>query len=624
MGKGGKAGRNPVALLRGDKTVDELFAELDDDGSGTIEREELRTLLTQLGRPAGNKDLEKIMRAIDADGSGEVELAEFKVWWAAETGTEEQIEWTVDPVTGEEGYFDGNNVWVIAGWVDEGGYYIEPAGQKNAHGKWCANGLLDCYAADGKYIETGHYVVDGDGDEYWEKVPGEYDSQGRWVAEVLQLPGAAVVDADGRAPRTASEAAERPRQPKPEFTSIEDAYAKIVEKESVQEMLSTARRVNAEMRRATEKQRAARKIAEETRWRRSVADETGARFTRKDKGAPEEKQQLPGTVLEDGDRICIDDASGGGGAWNDVPFALLFLACVGWTVALAVAALVAEPAEEQMRPACDAGPCRNGATCVDLLQADGYANFTCTCAFGYSGRRCTDTMAWLVADSPAAVAEGGSDTGLEEDVLLSELPLRNMRTDDIVPFVGMVVGSGVGSCAIATLWLLLLRVAPAAAVWSSLASFVLAQLGFGIWLLLASNGFGIMLILFAGFSSLLCVIMRRWLPFAVTMLSLAMDILKRNPLLCDMGVGTVVAQLVWIAIWCVASSGVMVQSADGNVPVLELSFLLISLYWTAQVIKNVAHVAVAGIAAGWYFDTQEEDQRPLRASLKRAITSSFG
>eukprot|EP01046_Picozoa_sp_COSAG06_P099392 COSAG06_NODE_45508_length_354_cov_0.811765_1_plen_65_part_10 len=65
MGKGGKAGRNPVALLRGNKSVDDLFADLDDDGSGTIERDELRTLLTQLGRPAGDKDLDRIMHAID-------------------------------------------------------------------------------------------------------------------------------------------------------------------------------------------------------------------------------------------------------------------------------------------------------------------------------------------------------------------------------------------------------------------------------------------------------------------------------------------------------------------------------------------------------------------------------
>lgn len=626
MGKGGKAGRNPVALLRGDKSVDDLFNELDDDGSGTIEREELRTLLTQLGRPAGNKDLDRVMCAIDADGSGEVELSEFKIWWAAETGTEEPIEWTVDPVTGEEGYFDGNNVWVIAGWVDEGGYYIEPAGQKNPHGKWCANGLLDCYAADGKYVETGHYVVGEDGEEYWEKVPGEYDSQGRWVPELLQLPGTAAPDGDAQLPplaRTASEAAERPRKPKSEFTSVEDAYAKIVEKESVEEMLATARRVNAEMKRAVEQQNAVRKIAEATRWRTSGEDPRETRFVRKDKNVPD-KQQLPGTVLDDGDRICIEDASGGGGAWNDVPFALLFLAVVGWTVALAVKGLVAERVEEQMPPACETGPCLNGATCVDVLQQDGFANFTCTCAFGFSGRRCTDAMAWLVTDADTAT-EAGSATGLEEDELsLDELPLREMTSDDVVPFVSMVVGSAAGSCVIATLWLLLLRIAPAAVVWSTLVSFVLAQLAFGVWLLLGGNGFGILVVLVAGFSSLLCVILRRWFPFAVSMLSLAMEILKRNPLLCDVGAGTVLIQMIFIAIWCLASTGVMLQSADGNMPVMELSFLLVSLFWTAQVVKNVAHVTVAGVAASWYFDTQEENQRPLRASLKRAVTSSFG
>ena len=32
----------------------------------------------------------------------------------------------------------------------------------------------------------------------------------------------------------------------------------------------------------------------------------------------------------------------------------------------------------------------------------------------------------------------------------------------------------------------------------------------------------------------------------------------------------------------------------------------------------------AGVAAAWYFDTQEENEKPLRASIRRALTSSFG
>ena len=94
MGKGGKAGRNPLTLLRGGKSVDELFGELDADGGGSLERAELRVLLQTLGRPAGTEELDRIMAAVDEDGSGEVELGEFKAWWAAETGQEE-VAWKV-------------------------------------------------------------------------------------------------------------------------------------------------------------------------------------------------------------------------------------------------------------------------------------------------------------------------------------------------------------------------------------------------------------------------------------------------------------------------------------------------------------------------------------------------
>jgi len=246
-----------------------------------------------------------------------------------------------------------------------------------------------------------------------------------------------------------------------------------------------------------------------------------------------------------------------------------------------------------------------------------------------------DALAWLMSEEDAAAAAaaaadaaGGSGTGLDEEeedreLSIDELPLRSMRSDDVPAFIGMVLGAAAGSCTVVAGWLMLLRFAPRVAVWSSLVSFVLAQILFGVWLLLDSNGFGILVILLAGFSALLCVILRRWLPFALVMIGLAMDILKRNPLLCDISLGTLVVQMVWMAIWCAAASGIMMRQTE-DVPLIDLLLLVLSLFWTAQVVKNVAHVAVAGVAAGWYFDTQEEGQKPLRASLKRALTSSFG
>ena len=220
MGKGGKAGRNPLALLRGGRNVDELFAELDADGSGSIERSELRILLQQLGRPAAAEDLDRIMKVIDEDESGEVELNEFKTWWATETGQTEDVVWTSDPVTGEEGFFDGNGVWVTHGWTDEGGFSIEPAGQFNGHGKWCANGLFDAFAADGAYVESGSYDEEG----CWVVVEGHYQD-GKWV--VALLPGGLPGEIPGAPKR------ER-KQPEPMFTSLDDAFRQIEGKDSVQ------------------------------------------------------------------------------------------------------------------------------------------------------------------------------------------------------------------------------------------------------------------------------------------------------------------------------------------------------------------------------------------------------
>ena len=49
----------------------------DKDGSGTLDTEELRPALKQLGLEPSDRNLEKIARAWDADGSGKLDLLEF-------------------------------------------------------------------------------------------------------------------------------------------------------------------------------------------------------------------------------------------------------------------------------------------------------------------------------------------------------------------------------------------------------------------------------------------------------------------------------------------------------------------------------------------------------------------
>ncbi|KAF4661243.1 hypothetical protein FOL47_006764 [Perkinsus chesapeaki] len=53
----------------------------DADGSGNIDRDELRRLLETLGEELTEDDLEMAFEELDEDGSGEVEFFEFVKWF---------------------------------------------------------------------------------------------------------------------------------------------------------------------------------------------------------------------------------------------------------------------------------------------------------------------------------------------------------------------------------------------------------------------------------------------------------------------------------------------------------------------------------------------------------------
>jgi CRP-like cAMP-binding protein len=67
--------------------VRELFAELDEDNSGTLDKGEVRKLLRRLGMRTDTASLNGVMLSMDPDGDGDVTLAEFLAWWR-ESGTE--------------------------------------------------------------------------------------------------------------------------------------------------------------------------------------------------------------------------------------------------------------------------------------------------------------------------------------------------------------------------------------------------------------------------------------------------------------------------------------------------------------------------------------------------------
>jgi len=62
----------------------------------------------------------------------------------------------------------------------------------------------------------------------------------------------------------------------------------------------------------------------------------------------------------------------------------------------------------------------------------------------------------------------------------------------------------------------------------------------------------------------------------------------------------------------------------GALGVITLVFLLLSTYWTSQVISNVVHVTNSGVLATWYFRQRSRLPRPTVHALGRALSTSFG
>ena len=113
--------------------------------------------------------------------------------------------------------------------------------------------------------------------------------------------------------------------------------------------------------------------------------------------------------------------------------------------------------------------------------------------------------------------------------------------------------------------------------------------------------------------------------------------------------GSAVLQLVWLIFWAFTVGAVYFNTEAHTEKIREIAsgsqsrgqqfegdkdgqqgavlgfsffFLLISLFWTSQVLKNVAHTTTAGVVAAWWFQT--DNKAPTRNALSRALTTSFG
>ncbi|KYR00753.1 hypothetical protein DLAC_02796 [Tieghemostelium lacteum] len=81
-------------------------------------------------------------------------------------------------------------------------------------------------------------------------------------------------------------------------------------------------------------------------------------------------------------------------------------------------------------------------------------------------------------------------------------------------------------------------------------------------------------------------------------------------------------QLIWTGFW----SYTLIISQDFNKDINYLSFILmlLSYFWTTQVIKNWVHVTIAGSVSTHYFMVDQAPTNPTYYSMKRASSTSLG
>ena len=67
--------------------LEEVFKQMDTDGSGTLDAEELQRAFAAVGRPSDPETIQNAIKSLDTDGDGLISLEEFKaIAWKCALG----------------------------------------------------------------------------------------------------------------------------------------------------------------------------------------------------------------------------------------------------------------------------------------------------------------------------------------------------------------------------------------------------------------------------------------------------------------------------------------------------------------------------------------------------------
>eukprot|EP00934_Nitzschia_sp_Nitz4_P001440 Nitzschia sp. Nitz4//scaffold253_size28098//9209//15122//NITZ4_008141-RA/size28098-processed-gene-0.22-mRNA-1//1//CDS//3329544300//1440//frame0 len=115
---------------------------------------------------------------------------------------------------------------------------------------------------------------------------------------------------------------------------------------------------------------------------------------------------------------------------------------------------------------------------------------------------------------------------------------------------------------------------------------------------------------------------QRRIPFASANLQTALAAIQMNYGVCIIAYTVAVATFFWLMVWQVAVVEFALRNLDSmtgvHINAAIFFLLLISYFWTSQVLQNILHVTVSGVVGTWWFAPQE-----AQSTLSPAVIDSF-
>lgn len=196
-------------------------------------------------------------------------------------------------------------------------------------------------------------------------------------------------------------------------------------------------------------------------------------------------------------------------------------------------------------------------------------------------------------------------------------------------YIGICLACAICGLVIAFLYLVFIKRHPRQVIISTLVMSVILWLAAGVSMIVLSRQliWGIILCIIALFNAWMFYLWRDRIPFASIMLRTVATVIEEYPATTYTAYLSSIIQFLFVFVWAVTV--VLAQNFSQNVFAGLFVFLLLSYYWTTQVIKNVVHVTVSGVFATWYFmksslTGEGAPSNPTLGSFKRATTTSFG